>query len=83
MGSHARGIVDQAECAFFLLGVVQPKDGVEPVEKCSDLDDIFGLRLWCIDLVEHTAEELAAKAEVDARRSRRPTAPSSPTTSTP
>jgi DNA-binding transcriptional ArsR family regulator len=28
------------------------------------------------DLLDHTAEELAAKAEVDARRARRPTAPS-------
>jgi len=31
------------------------------------------------DLLDHTAEELAAKAEVDARRSRRPTAPSGAT----
>ena len=33
----------EAEGAFFLLGVVQPQYGIEPVEQAPELDDVLGL----------------------------------------
>jgi len=37
------GVGNETERALFFLGVVQPEDGVEPVEQAAEFDRILGL----------------------------------------
>ena len=51
-----RGSVgDEAERAFFFLRVVQPENGVQPVEQAAEFDDVLGFGAVRVEPVEQSS----------------------------